>query len=91
LGSRSGRGVVASFSDNDPTVDCGALEVFLLAGTRSEAVKRARRLGIHGLTLKDKGAEIFDDEVEALLSSGHDMIWRRDSEPERWRPSTSGR
>lgn len=81
-----GGGVIACFYGVDPTVDCGDLELYIHADTRSEAVRRAKRLGMHGGALKSRGVRISDDDVNALLSSGTDVLWRRDTdEPGCWR------
>jgi hypothetical protein len=72
--------VIASFLDGDPSVDCGFLELLVLADTRETAVKRARSIGLHGVRLRSPGG-ISDEDAGALLSSGRDAIWRRQSDP----------
>lgn len=69
--------VLARFHDADPTVDCGALDVLVIAKTRSEAVALGKALGLHGINLKTNPLPPTEEEVRAFLAHGHEMIWRR--------------
>lgn len=69
--------VLARFHDADPSVDCGALDLFVVAPTRGEAVAKAKALGLHGINLKTNPAPPTDDDVRAFLTRGEAMLWRR--------------
>lgn len=69
--------VLARFHDADPTVDCGSLDVFVVAGTRNGAVAKVKALGLHGVNLKTNPLPPTDEEVDEFLLRGQDMLWRR--------------
>jgi hypothetical protein len=57
--------VLARFHETDPTVDCGSLDVFVVAATRTEAVAKAKALGLHGINLKTNPSPPTDQERRA--------------------------
>jgi hypothetical protein len=68
--------IVARFHATDPSVDCGALELLLIAPTRADAVRKAKQLGLHGVHLTTNPYPPTDDEAEALRRSGEAGLWR---------------
>ena len=69
--------VLARFHETDPTAGCGSLDLFVVAATRSEAVAKAKALGLHGINLKTNPSPPTNEELQAFLERGEQMLWRR--------------
>lgn len=77
--------VLARFHATDPSVECGSLDVFVVAPNRSETVARAKALGLHGVNLKTNPSPPTGQEVREFLAHDQEMLWRRWEDDEgRW-------
>ena len=69
--------IIARFHATDPFVDCGALDVLLVAESRTAAVQLAKSLGLRGIHLRTNPLPPTAQEVASLLASGQETLWRR--------------
>ena len=58
-------------------------------GVQDDAVKRAKAAGLHHVKLHDNPHPPGPEEVQALLASGQELVWRSFADARGWQPAAT--